>query len=370
MMTVMFLQTSFRIGGAEMMWVQLIERLDRRRFRPIVSCLYEPGPLGKRLGQAGISVYAHLTAHRWDLRVFLRLARLLRREHVDVLYMSDQPLTQFWGTVCGRLVRVPVLMSMVQSSDRVGRSRRRWWINRLAFPFVDRISAVSETHRTYLCQQERIDPGKIEIIPNAVDVGRFARTEGTAQLRRDLGITEDEPIVGIVATLKIEKAHEVFLQAAASVLQRVPKTRFLIVGDGPQRPTLEALAKRLGLEARVHFVGTREDIPAVVGLFDIGVLSSKTEALPLSVLEYMAAGKPVVATRVGSIPELIEEGQSGFVVEPGDWRAIAERIIRLLQDPALANRMGRAGREKVMGYSMEQIVKRTETVFERLLNHR
>ena len=369
--TVMFLQTSLRIGGAEMMVTQLIERLDRRRFRPMLCCLYEPGVLAANLITADIPVYHSFAAHRWDLRVGLRLLLRLWRERVDVLYIINQPLTQFWGTLCGRLAGVPVLISTIHSTGKVSRIRRRRWVNWFTFRFVDRITALSQTHKTYLVDREGIDPGKLEIISNGIEVERFAANQDVDRLRARLGLGDDEPVVGIVAMLRPEKAHEVFLRSAAQVLAQVPTARFLIVGEGPERPRLEALAKTLGIAARVHFVGARQDVPALVHLFDVAVLSSRpvVETLSVSVLEYLAAGKPVVATRVGSLPELIEDGRTGFLVEPGDWQALAERIVRLLHDRALADRMGQAGQDMVRAqYTIEQTVHQTEACFERLLD--
>lgn len=372
MITVVLLETSLRIGGSEMMWAQLIERMDRRRFRPILCCLYAPGVLGERLLHAGIPVYHHLAAHRWDLRVFPRLMRLLRQERVDVLYMINQPMTQFWGTLCGRLARVPGLISSIHSTGKITRIRRRQWINHLTFHVVDRITAVSETHKAYLVNREGIDPDKIEVIPNGIEVDRFATTKVTGSLRTSLAIADGESIVGIVAMLRPEKAHEVFLDAAAHVLEQIPNTHFLIVGDGSERPRLEALAKGLRIDAHVHFLGVRNDVPAVVSLFDVAVLSSNpvVETLSVSVLEYMAARKPVVATRVGSLPDLVEEGKTGFLVEAGDSEALAERILHLLDNPTLAREMGARGRQKVhQRYTVEQMVQQTEALFERLLNH-
>jgi glycosyltransferase involved in cell wall biosynthesis len=368
--TVLFLQTSLRVGGAEMVWAKLIERLDRRRFRPILCCLYAPGVLGERLIRAGIPVYHGLAAHRWDPRVLMRLVGLLRKERVDVLYMINQPLAQCWGTLCGKLGGVPVLISAIHSTGKINRARRRLGMNGLTLRFMDRVTALSEAHKTYLVKQERLDPDRIEIVPNGIEAERFTTPAPEADLRKRLGLMDRAPVIGIVAMLRPEKAHEVLLQAAARVLAQVPPARFLIVGDGPQRPRLEALAKTLGIADHVSFLGARDDVPDCLSLFDVAVLSSRpvVETLSVSVLEYMAAGKPVVATRVGSLPDLVEEGRSGFLVEPGDAAAIAERILQLLRDPALAERMGKAGQERVRRhYTVEQMVQQYEALFERLL---
>lgn len=369
--TVMFLETSLRIGGTEAVLARLIQRLDRNRFRPIVCCLYEPGTLGKQLRETGVPVYHGLAAHRVDLRVGLRLLRLLRQERVDALFIVNQPLTQFWGTWCSLVARVPVRISAIRSTGRINRSSRQRWVNRLTFPWMTRVTALSQTHKAYLMERERVVPEKLEIVPNGVDLSRFPVGEEAGLLRRAVGLSDGQPVVGIVAMLRPEKAHEVFLRSAACVLEQIPAARFLIVGDGPQRPRLEILAKTLGIDARVQWLGVRLDVPALVSLFDVAVLSSHpvVETVSNAILEYMAAGKPIVATRVGSLPELVEDGRTGFLVEPGDWKAMAERVVRLLRDHPLASRMGEAGQDKVrQQFTVERMVQQYEALFERLLN--
>lgn len=370
MNTVLFLTSRLGVGGAEMMWAEIIGRLDRTRFRPVLCCLYEPGLLGSRLQENGITVHSGLVRHRWDLRVFPRLLRLLRRERVELLYMINQPLAQFWGSLCGKMAGTRALATAIHSTGKISRVRRRLWANRLTFAWVDKVTALSEAHKSYLIEREGIDPEKIEIIPNGIEAARFMSPGPREESRKRLGVLNGAPTVGIVAMLRPEKNHKVFLQAARRVLREVPEARFLIVGEGPERPGLESLAKDLGIETQVSFLGVREDIPELLNAMDVAVLSSHpvVETLSVSVLEYMAAGKPVVATRVGSLPELVEEARTGFLVEPGDAEGLAERILRLLKDPGLARYMGTMGRERVVcRYTVDQMVRSTEALFERLL---
>ena len=369
----MFLETSLRIGGTENVVTQLMQRFDRTRIRPILCCLYAPGVLGERLIQAGATVYHGLAKSRFDLSLALRLYRLFRREKVDVLFIINQPITQFWGTWTSLWSGVPIRITAIRSTGKINRIQRRLLINRLTFPWINRVTSLSQMHKNYLVNQEGIDQEKIEIIPNGVDLVRFTPGEGSRTLRTSLGLPEQASIVGIVAMLRPEKAHDVFLKAAAEVSKRIPEGHFLVVGDGEERPRLEELTKELGIESHVHFLGARKDIPELLNLIDVGVLSSRpvVETVSNSVLEYMSTAKPVVATRVGSLPEMVEEGKTGFLIEPGDWQAMAERIVTLLQDRTLAKRMGKAGREKVERcYTVEQMVRQTEALFERLLDHR
>lgn len=372
MITAMFLETSLRIGGTENVLTQLMERLDRSQVRPLLCCLYEPGELGDRLIKAGHAIDHHLAKSRWDLGLPIRLFRLFRKEKVDVLFLVNQPLIQFWGTWCGILAGVPVRITAIRSTGKINRIQRRLFINQLTFPWINCVTALSQTHKSYLVEKEKIDPRKIEIIPNGVDFSRFNRQEGGDLLRASLGVPREAKVAGIVAMLRPEKAHDIFLKAAAKVVKGTPEAYFLIVGDGVERSRLESLSAELGIAKNVRFLGARDDIPEILKALDVGVLSSNpvVETLSNSVLEYMAAGKPVVATRVGTLPEVIVEGQTGFLVEPGDWSGLADRMTKLFQDPSLAERMGRAGRQRVeKHYSVDQMVRMTEALFERLLNH-
>ena len=373
MKTVMFLETRMKMGGAEMMCSQIIRHLDGKRFRPLLCCLYERDFLGEKLAAEKIPVYDRLASGRWDAGVWFRLARLLRRESVDLLYIINQPLTQFWGTLAGRLAGVPRLVSAIHFMGRIDRVRRQGWINRLAFPFTDRIIALSESHKADLVKKEGLKPEKIEVISNGLEKERLAPAGNPAEIKKRLGLGENVPVVGITAMLRPEKDHALFLKSAQYVLSRRPEVSFLVIGDGTEKDRLAALVRELGIEKNVCFLGLQAEAFRLVSCFDVAVLSSRpvVETFPLSVLEYMAAAKPVVATRVGSLPDLVEEGRTGFLVESGDWKTLGERILTLLQDRGRAESMGQAGRKKVLQeYTLDQTIKKTEALFEKLLEEK
>jgi len=372
MITVFFLETTLDVGGSEMMWVQLIRNLDRTCFRPVVCCLYRRGPLGEQLAHEGIPVYDSLVRGRWDLSVFVKLSTLLKREHVEILYVINQPITQFWASLCRKVAGVPVLFSSIHSTGKVYRIRRRLWVNRLTFGSVDCVSALSEYHRNYLVEKERIPLGKIEIVPNGIEIENFGQASD-ARTKDQLGISPKDPVIGILAMLRPEKAHDIFLKASLLVLERVPNAQFLIIGDGSERERLEKLAVKLGVHEKVHFLGVRHDIAKLLGALNVAVLCSHpvVETLPVSVLEYMASSKPVVATRVGSLPELVEDSVNGFLVDSGDVQSLADRIVSLLENPTLARRMGEEGRKKVLEhYTVDKMVQRHEQLFQKLLSQR
>ena len=366
--TVAFVTSTLGVGGAERILSELVLRLDRRRFAPKVVCLYGAGAVGEQLSAQGVTVVSGLMRHRWDVRVLWRLTRWLRRERVTILYTINQPLVQGWVSLCRLLARVPVYITAVHSTEKTGRAKRWRWINRLTLATATRVIALSDTHRRHLIAQQHMRARQLVVIPNGVDVAAFASAPPSPDIKSPLGIPADSPVVGIVATLRPEKAHHIFLESARLLRQQFPDVHFVVIGDGPQRLALQAQAARLGFDGRLHWLGLRRDVPALLPMLDIGVLSSGSiETAPLVVLEYMAAGKPVVATRVGSVPELVEDGVTGFLVPPGRPDALADRIAQLLAQPLVARQFGAAGRERVrLKYTLAQTVCFTEALFDRV----
>jgi glycosyltransferase involved in cell wall biosynthesis len=279
----------------------------------------------------------------------------MRRRRIDaVVTVGTGGDKMFWGRLSARLARVPVICSSLHST---GLPDHVEWLNRRLAPITDAFIAVAEPHGRYLAEHEGCPPHKVRVIPNGVDIERFRPRWPNRSLQAELELTPETPVAGIVAALRPEKNHELFLQAAAMVREKLPAARFLIVGDGPQRAKLLSLMRELSLSDSVRFLGTRSDIPEVLSLLDVLVLTSHMEANPVSILEAMAAEKPVVATRVGSVPETVLDGKTGYLVPPGDARSVADRLIELLGDRQRAAAFGRAGREHVIAHwSIERMV--------------
>jgi len=348
---VLFAVTSMPVGGAETLLVNLIRRLDRDRFAPQLCCLKEPGPLGEQLAEE-IPVHSRLLVHKYDLRVLPRLVRLFRRQRIDAAVTVGAGDKMFWGRLAARIARVPVVVSALHSTgwpDSVGR------LNRILTPWTDAFVGVAGAHGRHLIENERFPADKVHVIPNGVDVEQFRpRPARTAALRRELGIPADAPVCGIVAALRPEKNHEMFLHAAAIVRDRLSDARFVIAGDGPMRNRLETLTGRLNLSESVHFLGTRSDVPELLSMFDVFALSSHNEASPVSILEAMATETPVVATRVGSVAESVDHGVTGLLVESGEADRFAESLLAVLTDKDRSRPMGRAGRKRVVAHASVQ----------------
>jgi glycosyltransferase involved in cell wall biosynthesis len=376
---VMFLQTDMRVGGAEMLTANVIRRLDRDRFAPELCCLKERGALGESLADE-IPVHHGLLRNKFDLRVWPRLSGLLRRRRIDAVITVGAGDKMFWGRLAARRVGVPVVLSALHSTgwpDSVGR------LNRWLTPITDAFIAVAETHGRFLCQAHGFPADKVVVIPNGVDTDRFAPIGDIAGLRRELGIGAAEPawrplcetppgafetsghVVGIVAALRPEKNHELFLAMAGRVARQLPATQFLIIGDGPRREALEQTARDAGLAANVVFLGSRDDVPRWLAAMDAFVLTSQIEANPVSILEAMSAGVPVVATNVGSIHEAVVDEKTGYLVGPGDADQLAEKVLRLLRHAPLRRAMGAAARQAAVSrWSIGAMVRGYERLIE------
>ncbi len=351
---VMFVTTSMPIGGAETLLVELVRRMDRSRFLPELCCLKRFDSLGEALAEE-IPAFTGLLAGKFDVAVLWRLVRLMRRRRIDAVVTVGPGDKMFWGRLAARLAGVPVVCSALHST---GLPDHVELPNRLLSPLSDAFIAVAESHGCYLADHEGCPAKKVRVIPNGVDLQRFHPRWPDRKLQRELNLDPDAPTVGIIAALRPEKNHELFLHVAALVHVELPEARFLIVGDGPQRSKLEALARSLGVEKAVRFLGTRRDVPELLSLMDVVMLTSHMEANPLCLLEAMASEKPVVASRVGSITESVHDGRTGYLAAPGDSQGMAARVLELLQDRRRASSMGRAAREAVIArWSVDRMVR-------------
>jgi glycosyltransferase involved in cell wall biosynthesis len=339
-------------GGAETIARAVAMRVDPDRFRSIFCVTrWDPRPeyanALTELEDAGVEF---LGLHRQGRSVapWRQLVRFLRGRRVDVLH-THKFGSNVWGAILARLAQVPTFIPQEHGVATQRRVLRRILDPHLVAARSAAFVVVSDAERRRLVDEERVPRSKVRVIPNGI-AGRPPQTP-PAEMRRRLGIPAAAPVVGAVATLRPEKALDVLIQAAALVSREIPDLRVLIVG-GPDfvqpevRGQLEQLRDRLALQETVTFLGLRSDIPDLVGVFDIGVLCSDREAAGLAIMEYMEGGKPVVATRVGGIPEVVQEGETGLLVEPRDPDALGNALTRLLRDDALRSAMGEAGKRR------------------------
>lgn len=341
---VMFLLTSMPVGGAETLLVNLVRNLDRNRIEPLVVCLKDRDVLGQELA-AEIPVFDQLIRGKYDARVLPRLRRLMKREKIDAVVTVGAGDKMFWGRLAARTAGVPVVLSALHSTgwpDGVGR------LNRMLTPLTDGFIAVAEPHAQYQVEVERFPQDKVYLIPNGIDTRRFQfSADARDRWRRRLGIDQRAPVVGIVAALRPEKNHRLFLQTAAQVAIQLPQARFIIAGDGPLRSLLQQQADSLGIGLQTSFLGSVQDVPGVLSMMDLFSLTSDNEASPVSILEALACQRAVVAPDVGSVAESVIHGKTGYLFPAGDQQALAERWLDLLTRRQHRQELGAAGRDHV-----------------------
>ncbi len=340
----LFLLTSMPVGGAETLLVDLIRRLDRNLIAPQIGCLKEPGPLGEIMARE-VPLQAHLIRHRTDVRVIGRLVKLIREEGIDAVVTVGAGDKMFWGRLAAWWAGVPVVTSALHSTgwpDGIG------WLNRQLTPITDGFIAVAKNHGKHLVELEQLPSRKVFVIPNGVDTDRFQPAGDKNELRKELGFTTNVPLVSIVAALRPEKNHSRFLRIASAVREQISEAEFLIVGDGTERPRLEQTARQLGIGDCVHFLGSRYDIPQLLAASDLFVLTSDNEASPVSIMEAMSCGLPVVASDVGSVAEMVLDGVTGHCVNKTSEGVFAAKIVDILSCIEMQRKMGSTGRARVI----------------------
>jgi glycosyltransferase involved in cell wall biosynthesis len=344
------LVSSLTFGGAESLLVDLLDGLNRERFTPHLFFLRSPGPVGEYLIGHGYQSTRDILTRAFDPGGILRLARLLRSHHTNVVLLINHLNSLFYGTLAAKLAGVGAVVNWQHEAYRRYRRHTTTMLGRrLLHLGIDRIVAVARGHARYLNRVEKVPADKIITIYNGVDPGRFRPRLSRAEAKLQLNIPPDDPVVSMVALLRPDKAHDVLLDAAHLVLREVPNTRFLIVGDGPTRQLLVRQATTLGISQHVHFLGVRTDIAVILAATDVGVLSTYPlqETFSVAVLEAMSAGLPVVATDVGFLHEAVIPGETGFLVEIGNPRDLAGRLVLLLHDAELRHSLGERARHLV-----------------------
>jgi glycosyltransferase involved in cell wall biosynthesis len=369
---VTLVESMYAGGGAERLASQLAMRLDPARFESTLCFTRSPRSIDRE-AIAAVSAEARAAGVRllrldrrttFDMRAWQRLWSVLRREHVDILH-SHLFGSNVWGTLLGRLSGVPVVIAHEHTWSFQGQPLRRFLDRELVARYADAFLAVSREDRRKMIDIEHIPPSRVLFLPNGIPL---TEAPSGRDVRGELGIPPDAPLVGAVGVLRRQKAFDVLLRAAAVLTLELPALKVLVVGDGPERHRLEALVRELGLEKTVVLTGFRSDVPDMLRAVDVAVSSSDFEGSPLAVMEYMDAAKPIVATRVGGIPDLIEDGVHGLLVEPRDPEGLAKAVVRLLGDRGAAAHMGERARDRRRSeFDIEVTVERLQSLYEDII---
>jgi L-malate glycosyltransferase len=371
----------FGLGGTELQFVTLALSLDPSRFAVHFGCMRRWGQLLEQIDERGIPVFDYSVFTFRNLkavRAQLRLARDIRRHGIQIVHTYNFYANVF-AIPAARLAGARVVASICDMGAYL--SPRQRLVQRVVCKLADQILVNATAIKDWLIA-DGYDADRIMVIPNGVDLARFEQPARTGSLHREFGLPTGAPLIGVVGRLAPLKGLEDFLTAAPIIARRFPSARFLIVGDtlapsertkaidDPYMAQLKRQAAQLGLEDRLIFTGYRSDVECILAELSVSVLPSLSEGLSNALLESMAAGVPVVATRVGGTAEALHDGENGLLVPPSDPDAIANAICRLLDAPDLASQLGLAARRSIVErYSMTRMVERTSMVYEGLLKH-
>jgi len=364
--TVMFPINYLRAGGAEQQLLELVRGMDKARFEPLVVSFHPGGIIEPEVRKIpGAELICLNRKGRCDFLVLYKILQLLRQRKVDVVQPFLTPAS-FFGLLLAILCRTPVKILTERSAQRRKRPGARLYSKALDFlsRFADWAVSNSEAGRKYLIKRH-INPSRIKVIHNGLNLSRLSYDkEDVEQVRQKLGVPPEGKVVGVMASLFPVKDHVIFLRAAAIINQTMPHTRFALLGDGPLRSYLENLSQELGLASKVIFFGEQQNVGTYLSTFDMAVLTSRTEGCSNSLLEAMALGKPVVATDVGGIRELVHHGETGLLVPSGNAEAVAGAVLSLIHDPEAARAMGRRAREHVASqFSVEKMVQQYQSLY-------
>ncbi len=331
-------------GGAEKMLLSMVDNLASDKFRSSV-CLIKSGWLRDELTKRNINTRIIPLDRPFDLNWIYAIKKLVQENDVDLIH-SHEFAMNFFGTVSAVLSGTPIVTTVHGKNYYWEKLRRR-----LAYRFTSRYShmvAVSEDMRDFLCSRVGISKNKISVVHNGIDVTKFEENNDLRKTTRDeLGIPTDSVVVGAIGNLYSVKGHTYLLKAIALLASDYPDLVLLIAGRGELMQSLKQEATELGIIDNVQLLGFRNDVHAIMQAIDIFALPSLSEGLPLSALEAMATSKPVVASDVGGVGEVVGDGVTGFLTQPKNPKSIAEKMLILLKDKALAKEFGVAGKHTV-----------------------
>ncbi|PYX43034.1 MAG: glycosyl transferase family 1 [Acidobacteria bacterium] len=371
---VFYLVDSLNVGGTETQAVELALRLPVSEYEIMMGCLRAEGPLLEKLRGSAVNVREFHPSGGLDsaagLYELIKLAGYLRRERFRVVHTHDL-WSNLLGVPAARLARVPAIVSSRRDLAHFDwyQGKRRHWLRRIQ-NLSGVVLANATPIRDALISEDRFAPEKLRVIHNGVDTEKFQRAQrDRARLFPDVG---NEMLVVLVGNMHSDvKGHPWLIAAAPTVVREFPEVRFVFAGDGELRPTFAAQVAQLGLESTFKFLGRRSDIPEILASCDLAVLPSRAEGLPNAVLEYMAAGLPTIASRVGGMAELIQDGVTGLLVPAEDANALAGALLQFLRDPEQARQIANDGqRFAVENFSFERLIREIDELYGELLERR
>lgn len=366
--TVMHVILTLEVAGMEHVVYNLTKNLNKALFEVIIVVIRKRGPLSVEAEKHGIKVISAKKMPRFVPFVYpYELIRLIKKVKPDIIHSHSG--SWHHTSLAARLCKVPVVIH-TEHGRIFPDIKLIIFCDRIYFKFTDKLVTVSEYLTSYMQKIVGVDYKRITQIENGVDTKLFYNNVKNQRTLQTLGLSQNDYIIGIVARLEPVKDHLTLLNAFAEVIKAVPNCKLLIIGDGSQRQNIEEQIQMLKLSEKVLLLGERKDIPGLLSIMDVFVLSSLSEGTSITLLEAMASGKPVVATNVGGNGKVVINNETGFLVPPGESSIMAEKIIKLLSNKNLINEMGLKGRNRILErFGLDRMVKEYERLYLNSLNH-
>jgi glycosyltransferase involved in cell wall biosynthesis len=348
---------------------EFARRTDKGKYEILACCLREGGPYEERLKSIGVPVKNFKMRNVFEFWVIAKIVKFIRENEIDIVNTAVFP-ADVYGRISARIAGVPTILStMLRFEDhKQERSYRRlFFLDRFTMPLTTKLIAISETVRKYILQWHRIKPEKVVTLYPGIDVERYNLVDKASVANGKFAFDGSCVIAGTIGRLVEVKGLEYFLESIPQIVNSNQDVRFLIVGTGPLEESLKMKARVLGIESYVHFTGFVEDLEGIWKALDIFVTTSLSEGLPLAVLEAMAMGKPVVATAVGGVREIVIQGVTGILVPPKSPASLAAALCSLLDCPSKRQKMGKKGRQRVLhNFSLDRMVRNYEEFYDLL----
>lgn len=354
-MKVVHVENGKNLYGGAMQVAYLLEGLAARGVENILVCPPNSA-IGQRFKAGNLVRVVEIAPSSLDIRFAFALAKLLRAEKPDIAHLHSRRGADVFGAVAAWRTKTPSILSR-----RIDNPVRTFW-SRQKFRYYDRIICISQGIKNVLLEAG-IEEARLNVVRSTVDAGPWEHPESKSTFAREFGLPSDALYVGVVAQLIERKGHHVLLEALRTMPER-DKLRILIFGKGPQREMLERMVSAMRMQDIVHFTGFRDDLPRWMGALDLLVHPALMEGMGISLLQASAAGVPIVASRVGGIPEAVRDGVSGILVPPNDAVALRTAMSELIADPNLRQQFGAAGRRIVAEeFSIDKMVEGNLSVY-------
>jgi glycosyltransferase involved in cell wall biosynthesis len=359
LITILHTESSLGWGGQERRTLRELLGLSREAFRPLLACQPE-SRIGEEARKRDLPVATVKMRGNFDPLAVGRLWSLIHRHSVDIVHTHSSADSWMASTAARLSPRRPKVV-------RTRHLNASFNVRQIYTLMADRVVTVGGATREYMIREKGIPADRVITIPTGVDLSVFDPERVPGDLREELGIPAGAPVFGTVSVFRRLKGHQYLLEATGEILRAVPEAKLLLAGEGPQEKNIRNQIEELGIGRAIFLAGFRDDIPKILNTIDVFVFPSLQEALGTAILEALAMRKAVVASRVGGIPEIVEEGKTGFLVDPGKPAAIAEKVILLLKNPGLRRELGDRGRRFVEAqYDNRLMIRRLEALYREL----